>query len=105
MVVEYVMISDETGYWIPSKWAVIGSTLTGVDTGFFWIKRISYAIETESNYTDYVTSYNNKDGIPNKSLLKGTLGEYKVIAFSDIVEYKRNSLRTTDMPMSVYPIG
>jgi len=105
MVVEYVMLNTESTHWVPSKWAAISSTLTAAGTGFAWVKRISYGVETEQKLVDYITSYNNNSGSPDKTQLFGTLGEYQVVSISALSEHKKNFLRTENMPMSVYPIG
>lgn len=105
MVIQYVMLNSEATQYVPGKWAVINSTLTGVNTGFAWIKRISHGVSTQQDLEDYIASYNNNDGRPDKSKLVGTLGEFQVAAISSISEYRRNSLRTENMPPSIYPIG
>jgi hypothetical protein len=105
MINEFVMLIAENTQYIQGRWVVLNATLTGADTGFFWLKRISHGVATESDLTDYVASYNNNQGLPDTSKLIGVLGEYKVAAFSDITTYKRNSQKTADMPPSVHPVG
>lgn len=105
MVTEYVMLNSDSTKWVAGKWAVIAATLTGANAGFTWIKRISYGVATEQDLTDYIDSYNNGDGLPDKSKLDGILSEYKVVAISDISAHKRNSLHVENMPPSVYPVG
>jgi len=102
---EYVMLNSDSSAWIAGKWAVLGTTLTGVGTGFAWLKRVSHTVSTEQDLIDYIESYNNNQGVPDKSKLSGILGEYQVVSISDISSYRRNLLRTENMPMSVYPVG
>lgn len=103
MVTEYIMLNSEESDWVAGKFAVIQATLTAVGTGIVWIKRISYGFATESDMNDYISSF--YEGYPDKTKLKGTLGEYQIVDIASIREYKKNSLNIQKLPTSNYPIG
>jgi hypothetical protein len=103
MKIEYIKLTNDNNY-VPSKWAVIQASLTGSNSGWFWVKRISYGITTEQNLNDYIDSLNSNT-LPDKTKLDGVLGEYRIVGLNEITEYKRNSLRTEKMPVSKFPIG
>ena len=106
MVTEYVLLSGESSQWVPGKWAVIQATLTGAGSGFVWVKRVSHGVATEQDLTDYIASIRGSGNVrPDLTKLVGSLGEYQVVAIGDVSAYRRNQLRTEDMPPSNYPVG
>lgn len=90
-VFENVMLTADTNY-VPSKYVVmsctVGSTLA---TSWCWVRCVSYGVDTEEHLNEY---YNSQ----NRSLLSGTLGEYKVVNLTQIKPYyRRASVKETNV--------
>lgn len=104
MNIEYVKISSENSFVVPGKWVCINSTLNGTNSGFFWLKRVSYSIENQNDLDDYKESCTGYKR-PDISKLKGTIGEYIVTSFNQIGHYMRDYRLTEDLYSNFYIVG
>ena len=88
-IIEFVALSSDTNF-IPVKYAVIDVTVgTASSSTYLWLKVVSYGIDTESHYNDYLDSLNdgtvNQNGAPDG--LQGTLKDYLVTSLDNVKSY------------------
>lgn len=86
--IEYVKLTADASDYVAPKYAIIEATIGSTTAAsFVWLKCVSYGFVNEADYTTYIATIDNAG--PNKSLLKGTLGTYTVVAVSVIAPHSR----------------
>lgn len=106
---EVVKLNSDTNY-IPSRWEVVEATIgSSLGASYVWLKRISYAVDTEAHLKEIMNEYYynppefaeafpdlqrsqvQRDGLKNG--LVGPLNEYQVAALSDVSMYNRTNFK------------
>lgn len=88
MINEFVMKTAENGNYVPPKYQVLNSTVgNGAGATYLWLKCVSYGIDTEAHYNDYVDAVRDGSLTGGVTGLVGTLSEYTAVALNTVEAY------------------